>query len=127
MAFSSRSVVRRRMAGVLAFCFLASACLASWAARLTDPGPNDRHVARTVASQLKRDHLRRHPLDAEISERCFKSFLKELDPMKMYFYQSDYDEFAQSKDKLAELIETRRHRLRPRALQALLWPASTSG
>ena len=62
-------------------------------------------MAKSVASLLKIDHLRRHPLDAEISERCFKSFLKELDPMKMYFYQSDYDEFAQNKDKLGEMIE----------------------
>jgi carboxyl-terminal processing protease len=62
-------------------------------------------VAESVASLLKIDHLRRRPLDAEISERCYKSFLKELDPMKMYFYQSDIDEFAKSKDKLAEMIE----------------------
>jgi carboxyl-terminal processing protease len=105
MAFSSRSVVRQRMAGILAFCVLALACLASQAARLAAPGPNDHYVAKAVTSQLKRDHLRRHPLDAEVAERCFKTFLKELDPMKMYFYQSDYDEFAQSKDKLAEMIE----------------------
>ena len=105
MLFSFRSVFRRRVAGVLAFCVLASACLASQAARLTKPGPNDHYVAESVASLLKIDHLRRRPLDAEISEHCFKSFLKEIDPMKMYFYQSDYDEFAQSKDKLAEEIE----------------------
>ena len=105
MLFSFRSVFRRRVAGVLAFCVLASACLASQAARLTKPGPNDHYVAESVASLLKIDHLRRRPLDAEISERRFKSFLKEIDPMKMYFYQSDYDEFAQSKDKLAEEIE----------------------
>ncbi len=105
MAYSS-PLVRRRVAGVLAFCVFSSACLSLQAGRLlTAPGPNDRHVATTVTSLLKIHHLRRHPLDAEISERCFKSFLKELDPMKMYFYQSDYDEFAQSKDKLAEMIE----------------------
>src|SRR3974390_1999164 len=98
MAFSSRSVLCRRVAGVLAFCVLCSAGLALRAARLTAPGPHDRHVAKAVTSLLKRDHLRRHPLDAEISERCFKTFLKELDPRKMYFYQSDYDEFAKYKD-----------------------------
>ena len=62
-------------------------------------------LALAVTSLLKHEHLRRHPLDTEISERCFKTFLKELDPMKMYFYQSDYDEFAKSKDDLADQIQ----------------------
>ena len=34
-------------------------------------------------------------------QRCFKTFLRELDPMKVYFYQSDVDEFAKSRDVLA--------------------------
>ena len=72
---------------------------------MTSPGPNDRHVALAVTSLLKHEHLRHRPLDAEVSERCFKTFFKELDPMKMYFYQSDYDEFAKSKDELADQIQ----------------------
>ena len=28
------------------------------------------------------------PLDKEISNRCFKTFLRDLDPMKMYFYRA---------------------------------------
>jgi carboxyl-terminal processing protease len=89
----------------MAFCLLASAALAAQAgSRLTNPGPNDRHVALAVTSLLKNEHLRRHPLDTQDSERCFKTFLKELDPMKVYFYQSDYDEFAKSKDGLADAI-----------------------
>jgi carboxyl-terminal processing protease len=54
---------------------------------------------------LKHEHLLQHPLDAEISQRCMKTFLQELDPMKMYFYQSDYDEFAKDRDHLADLIQ----------------------
>jgi carboxyl-terminal processing protease len=75
------------------------------AARLTKPGPNDHYVALEVASLLQKHHLLRHPLDTEMSERCLKTFLQTLDPMKMYFYQSDYDEFAKSKDDLAKLIQ----------------------
>jgi carboxyl-terminal processing protease len=101
----SRSLLHRRVAGLTAFCLLASAALAAHAGRLTNPGPNDRHVALAVTSLLRREHLRRHPLDTEVSERCFKTFLKELDPMKMYFYQSDYDEFAKAKDELADQIQ----------------------
>ncbi len=104
MVLMFRSVVRRHVVGLTAFCLFAAATLASQAARLTNPSPNDRHVALAVTSLLKNEHLRRHPLSAQDSERCFKTFLKELDPMKMYFYQSDYDEFAKSKDDLAEAI-----------------------
>jgi len=34
-------------------------------------------------------------LDDEISQRCATTFLKSLDPWKVYFYQSDVDEFMQ--------------------------------
>ena len=75
------------------------------AAQLTKPSANDRHVALVVTSLLKNEHLLRHPLDAEISNRCMKTFLQDLDPMKMYFYQSDYDSFAKDKDRLADMAQ----------------------
>ena len=53
----------------------------------------------------KKEHLLQHPLDAEISNRCMKTFLQDLDPMKMYFYQSDYDSFAKDKDRLADMAQ----------------------
>jgi carboxyl-terminal processing protease len=70
----------------------------------TAPGANDRHVALTVSSLLSQQHLLRHPLDKEMSERCLKSFLKAIDPMKVYFYQSDIDNFMQHKDELCDAI-----------------------
>ncbi len=105
MSLLSRSVGRRRIAGATAFLVLVSACLTLQATQLTKPSANDRHVALAVSSLLKQQHLLRHPLDAEISERCLKTFLQTLDPMKMYFYQSDYDAFAESKDRLADLVQ----------------------
>ncbi len=54
---------------------------------------------------LLQEHLSRHPLDKEIAARWMKTFLKSLDPMKVYFYQSDVDEFTQRQDDLVKLIE----------------------
>ena len=105
MTLLSRSVCRRHIAGVTALLVLVSACLSCKLRQLTKPSANDRHVALAVTSLLKHEHLLRHPLDAEISERCMKTFLQELDPMKMYFYQSDYDNFAKYKDRLADLTQ----------------------
>ena len=100
-----RSVARRCIAGATVLLVLVSACLTLQAAQLTRPSANDRHVALAVTSLLKHEHLLRHPLDTEISERCMKSFMQSLDPMKMYFYQSDYDSFARYKDRLADLAQ----------------------
>ncbi|MBN2580144.1 MAG: carboxy terminal-processing peptidase [Pirellulales bacterium] len=89
--------------GLIATCALTwSLSSATWA----DPqGPkeSDYEITTMVTRLLKRDHISRHPLDKEISERWFKMFFEDLDPRKMYFYQSDVDEFARQKDHLTEL------------------------
>lgn len=88
---------------LLVLSLVASLC-AITLADPTSPGPSDRQITIAVAALVERDHVLRHPLDAEISERCFKTFLKELDPMKVYFYQTDVDEFAVQKDNLCQMI-----------------------
>ena len=52
---------------------------------------SDRNIAKAVTHLLNKEHLTRHPLDNEISGRAITLFLKSLDPMKLYFYQSDVD------------------------------------
>ena len=51
-------------------------------------------VARLVTKLMQDDHLSNRPLDDQISQRAFDLFVKSLDPMKVYFAQSDIDEFA---------------------------------
>jgi carboxyl-terminal processing protease len=67
------------------------------------PTAQDRQITRAVTQLLRRGHLSQHALDNEISERTFKAFLKTVDPMKLYFYQSDIDEFAQDKYQLDDM------------------------
>jgi carboxyl-terminal processing protease len=40
-----------------------------------------------------------------MAARWMKTFLKSLDPMKVYFYQSDVNEFTQHQDDLIKMIE----------------------
>jgi carboxyl-terminal processing protease len=68
------------------------------------PSADDRNVARVVAIKMKREHLTKHPLDNEISRRGIDLFLKSLDGMKLYFYQSDVDEFMQRRDDLDDMV-----------------------
>ena len=71
---------------------------------LAGPSPGDHNIAVAVTTHLKAAHLLRHPLDKEIAARCFKTFFQMLDPRKMYFYQSDIDQFLVNRDNLCDLI-----------------------
>lgn len=68
------------------------------------PNANDRTVTRLVSMMMKKEHLTKHPLDDEISRRGLDLFLKSVDPRKLYFYQSDIDEFHQRRNDLDDMI-----------------------
>lgn len=57
-------------------------------------------VSRIVAKLMQDDHLSKRKLDDTISNRAFEMFIKNLDPTKSYFMQSDIDEFSKWKTKL---------------------------
>jgi carboxyl-terminal processing protease len=78
-------------------------CPLSWADPVA-PGPSDREITREVTELVKGEHLSRHPFDNVISERFMTNLLKSLDPMKVYFYQADIDQFMQHKDELCDSI-----------------------
>jgi carboxyl-terminal processing protease len=64
------------------------------------PSAEDHQIANAVYDRLLNEHLSRHPLDEEMAGRWFKNFFKALDPRKMYFLQSDIDEFKQRQKDL---------------------------
>ena len=69
------------------------------------PGPNDRQITLAVRSYLEREHFTRRPIDDEIARRWFGIFLEALDPMKVYFLQSDVDAFMQKRDSLDDFVK----------------------
>ena len=84
-------------------------CLAGWVAiapsaraELDGPGVEDRRITLAVTSLMRSEHLTRHELDGEIADRCLHTFLKSLDLNRLYFYQSDVDEFLARKAELPE-------------------------
>jgi carboxyl-terminal processing protease len=68
------------------------------------PATQDRTVTRLVAMMMKKEHLTKHALDDEISRRGLDLFLKSVDPRKLYFYQSDIDEFNQRRNDLDDMV-----------------------
>lgn len=84
--------------------------IASAAALFVLPGSpraderSDRQIALMIKVLLKRQHLSKRPLDDLVSQRGLATFLKRLDPLKMYFLQSDVDEFMKSQNNLDDML-----------------------
>jgi carboxyl-terminal processing protease len=89
--------------GLIALLALALMLSGRSAAELAGPGANDRFITRGILYRLNKEHLSQHKFDDEISQRWMKSFLKQLDPMKLYFLQSDADEFSKQEFELDDL------------------------
>jgi carboxyl-terminal processing protease len=68
-------------------------------------GKQDGLVAQMVCEFLKRGHLSRPAIGDDLSRRLFRRFLKDLDPNKLYFLQSDIDEFKKSETELDDMLQ----------------------
>lgn len=97
-------------AGSICLGILSVVCGLSAVARDREPAPLvetmevarplDRQIVKTVSTVMDRQHLSKHRLDDEMSERAFKRLLDTLDPQKIYFLQSDVDGFSDAQTKL---------------------------
>jgi carboxyl-terminal processing protease len=67
-------------------------------------GENDPLVIELVCSFLRQAHLSRPEIGDKISKRLFHRFLKGLDPNKLYFTQSDIDEFKKEETELDDML-----------------------
>ncbi len=67
---------------------------------------NSRYVTKVVNQLLHREHLSRRPLDDQISQRALKMFLEQLDPLKIFFLQSDIDEFSKYGDRIDDFVKS---------------------
>jgi carboxyl-terminal processing protease len=109
MRSSFRPLARVQTPGLVFLVVLSGAVSAGiWkfaAADLDRPQATDRQVALLVSSLMRRDHFSKHSLDDQISERSLSMFLKNLDPMKVYFLQSDVEEFKRQKHELDDMIK----------------------
>ena len=95
----------RRLYFVALLTGISTAAGLIYAAAELKPQPYDRLISRTIARLVAEGHLSKLPLNEEISQRTFLTYLKTLDPMKVYFTQSDIDDFSRSKNTLADSIK----------------------
>jgi carboxyl-terminal processing protease len=62
-------------------------------------------VARTVASELPRQHLSRRTLDDAVSQLMFKNFISSLDYDRLYFLASDIQSFSRKEMLLDDELQ----------------------
>ena len=67
------------------------------------PGDQDSLVSRLIMQLLPKRHISGRKVDDEISGRALDNYIKALDPMKLYFQQSDIDEFEKYRSQLDDL------------------------
>jgi carboxyl-terminal processing protease len=97
------STIRRRAYTLLIASWAASCLLPAALGDPTKPSTADKYVTIEVVRFLERDHISGRKVDDVISQRALKTFLKSLDPWKLYFYQSDVDTFMQSQNSLDDM------------------------
>lgn len=101
MAQNRITVLRRTLAVGLAVLGLST----YFAQRLSSADPADADTARLLSKMIPQYHLSRAEIDDTISTKLFDGYLKALDPAKLYFLQSDIDEFSASRTLLDDQIK----------------------
>jgi len=86
-------MMRFGLPAIIAAMVLISGNYQSAIADPVGPSAKDEQITKLVSILIQNEHLSKHALDDEISQRFLDTFLETLDPMKVYFYQSDIDAF----------------------------------
>ena len=92
------------LAVVAAWGPVASTAAAVNAPTVLEPAPQHVRAAAMTAELLSRFHYKPVPLDDAMSQKMFDRFLKSLDSEKVYFLQSDIDQFSSVRTQLDDAI-----------------------
>lgn len=87
---------------LVAMCLAATALLAQ---QIAGPKPEFTTVTKLVSGMIEKEHLARFKINDMIAGRTVDHYIKELDPQKLYFQQSDIDEFNQVRTTLDDTVK----------------------
>jgi len=96
--------VTRSKAFTLILAIGVSILLPAGATAQKDP-EDIRKVMGLVHILLEQEHISGHKVDDTISKRALKAYLESLDPLKLYFEQSDIDGIIKFETKLDNMLK----------------------
>src|SRR5687768_6239779 len=68
------------------------------------PGPDDANISKVTARILERSHYLRQNFTDEVASKLFDRYFEALDNLRLFFLESDLEEFEQYRTKLDDLI-----------------------
>ena len=69
------------------------------------PTFQDRQIAKLIADLMPKYHISTEPLNDEISRRAMDLYIDRFDPLKLYFYQSDVDQFRRYQTQIDDMVK----------------------
>lgn len=105
MRHVSSTVRNRCLVFLLVLTASLSSTRSSWGQEARGPSEKDARVAKIVSMLMPRRHITRREFDDQASQRALELYLKALDLRKLYFYQSDYDEFSAFRNSLDDMVK----------------------
>lgn len=96
--------MKRNYKLLLLVLLLAFASCSFTSKTFEDPD-KDKLLIRLISYVLEQGHYSPQDFNDSFSEKVFDGYLKQLDPFKRYFYESDIKEFEAYKDKLDDEIK----------------------
>ena len=91
----------------------------AWA-RPNAPDGDDHRIAILVSAWMDKFHLSEIHVNDEVSSRTLDKFIDTLDPVKLFFYQSDVDEFSKEKFQIDDYVKKGDVRLAKRIFDRFL-------
>jgi carboxyl-terminal processing protease len=88
---------------LLALLLAFASC--SFTSKTFEDPDKDKLLIRLISYVLQEGQYSPKDINDAFSEQVFKGYLKQLDPFKRYFYDSDIKEFEAYKDKLDDEIK----------------------
>jgi carboxyl-terminal processing protease len=99
-----KDIMKRNYKILLLVLLLAFASCSFTTKTFEDPD-KDKLLIRLISYVLEEGHYNPKEFNDAFSEQVFDGYLKQLDPFKRYFYESDIKDFESYKDKLDDQIK----------------------
>lgn len=68
------------------------------------PSALDKYISRKVVDIVSLSHYAKHPVDQDYSAQWFSEYFRQLDPGRMFFLQSDLEDFRSYEKILGDLV-----------------------